>query len=962
MDYRGGNRGGFRRLSPNRGRGSPTRLPHGGTPSGSSAPHDVSSSHGGSTGSRGTLPTRLSRGVMSRGSNSRPRGGPSRLPSGLSASVADLASDDNGDSVSHILIPQVKLSESEKATLTTTPHFHGVVRNDTGIFVVFNANRKALSEITPRNGQGPVLHTMSWIPPRRIHLMCSPQHRILDGDLLGILNVSERHLTMRKLQSDTAACWVLREDIALRWASLEGFLDKLAWSLQDHMAGLHSRPESGTMQSRPISYHYTQSFSSEADLFRAVFSAQDAFVRLFSAITLYFLILDASPQRETWRTGVMVSLDLPNHLMDAVETVVERFLRHPAGIILDLTLNDASALDWLFKLLIRNSSPIHPPIYFFLGEGLSAVSHASHLERYPSMEKIRLHVQETIHALNQLTLQSVACEEYVFVQSNMRLWGTFSNPEYYAHLDTQERQFPPVEPHSGQHAGQSYIDFFARRKEANDRREQVETPAQRNRRLQREKNAEKKAAPGKQGARVFKWDQVDNFWVRRSITRVEAEDEWEDFADSQMVYDSHQNEWDLCKALDPHALPQYSDDGWDSDDSLPCMRPYPPPSGPSQAVLSQSGPAQQPPDFSDDYDANLPQDLSAEVRSALNNIDAVLAHFASYHAESSMEDSSWMTPAVDPADKHPARAILEYRVGLVDDREKSFPEALMAKSTVAAYFLGNGTSSTPSWISDAARALLKALDKGKTLADMPPELFDLHNPELVDAMCKECGVIISLLEGISQVAYRSTGYNIVPKSADPLKRELLLFNATTVMHIFRRHFKTWSELIELLHDLGAPFEICVSAPTFGASSYNADLYRFAGLGVRPQGYIPSPQDLLAYWDLARRFLLSPRGRLALQAGGVIAHCLNRNAPSGHQEKRVSWWPQPGTFFTSGLNVGWWTPDCEQWFQSVLKQMRENKAVVLNNGDWKARIRGYSAAGRMAKNLEAVHKEFLVNFH
>ncbi|CAK5275884.1 unnamed protein product, partial [Mycena citricolor] len=35
-------------------------------------------------------------------------------------------------------------------------------------------------------------------------------------------------------------------------------------------------------------------------------------------------------------------------------------------------------------------------------------------------------------------------------------------------------------------------------------------------------------------------------------------------------------------------------------------------------------------------------------------------------------------------------------------------------------------------------------------------------------------------------------------------------------------------------------------------------------------------------------------------------------------------------------------------------------VVLNNSCWKARIRGYSAAMRLSKNLDAVHTDFLAN--
>ncbi|KAJ6454736.1 hypothetical protein C8R47DRAFT_997060, partial [Mycena vitilis] len=204
------------------------------------------------------------------------------------------------------------------------------------------------------------------------------------------------------------------------------------------------------------------------------------------------------------------------------------------------------------------------------------------------------------------------------------------------------------------------------------------------------------------------------------------------------------------------------------------------------------------------------------------------------------------------------------------------------------------------------------------------------------------------------------------------------------------------------------------------------------LGVRPEEYKPDRHDLRQYLHLLDRFLRSPRGRLALQAGGIVArlarlvvedarleliaedvdvetaegyfsrgetkvfhHCLtgeeedlilgvysikmseffysltsvfelannpldqlNHVDASGHQEKRVSWWPQAGAFFNSDLNVGWWSPDCESWFQSVLREFANDKAVVLNNARWAKRIRGYNAALRATKNLDTVCADFL----
>ncbi|KAJ6450707.1 hypothetical protein C8R47DRAFT_998796 [Mycena vitilis] len=227
------------------------------------------------------------------------------------------------------------------------------------------------------------------------------------------------------------------------------------------------------------------------------------------------------------------------------------------------------------------------------------------------------------------------------------------------------------------------------------------------------------------------------------------------------------------------------------------------------------------------------------------------------------------------------------------------------------------------------------------------------------------------------------------------------------MHLVRLQCASWPDIVSQLHALGAPFNIAVTRSGFVPSSYDPSLGRCGSLGVRPEEYKPDRHDLRQYLHLLDRFLRSPRGRLALQAGGIVArlarlvvedarleliaedvdvetaegyfsrgetkvfhHCLTGEEEDlilgvysikmsdGHQEKCVSWWPQAGAFFNSDLNVGWWSPDCESWFQSVLREFANDKAVVLNNARWAKRIRGYNAALRATKNLDTVCADFL----
>ena len=49
---------------------------------------------------------------------------------------------------------------------------------------------------------------------------------------------------------------------------------------------------------------------------------------------------------------------------------------------------------------------------------------------------------------------------------------------------------------------------------------------------------------------------------------------------------------------------------------------------------------------------------------------------------------------------------------------------------------------------------------------------------------------------------------------------------------------------------------------------------------------------------------------------------------------MSWWPKHSAWKTSGLNVGYWTPDCATWFQRRLEAIRSGTALLKNAAQWK----------------------------
>ncbi|KAJ7677978.1 hypothetical protein DFH06DRAFT_976014 [Mycena polygramma] len=178
---------------------------------------------------------------------------------------------------------------------------------------------------------------------------------------------------------------------------------------------------------------------------------------------------------------------------------------------------------------------------------------------------------------------------------------------------------------------------------------------------------------------------------------------------------------------------------------------------------------------------------------------------------------------------------------------------------------------------------------------------------------------------------------------------------------------------------------------------------YRGLGLRAREFTASPSGYASYESIRNRIFRSERGRVALMMGGLVARlatgivnpeavcsgstekayldglCVqwdgHPTSPAywddaltsqevdsvcgvyeietdGKQTKIVSYWPPQVVWWNSGLNVGYWTPACEEWFQSRLAEICTGDAQLHTQGGWK-KILGIRAPslnqanGRMA---------------
>ncbi|KAG2120409.1 uncharacterized protein F5147DRAFT_785142 [Suillus discolor] len=132
-------------------------------------------------------------------------------------------------------------------------------------------------------------------------------------------------------------------------------------------------------------------------------------------------------------------------------------------------------------------------------------------------------------------------------------WGTA--PE----APQVDPRFPAPQRLSGQKSGEDWKTFFTRCREENWKKEEKESPAQRQSRESQEWAVKNHSLPGKSStATVFKWqpqDKFEGFLLCIRLTKAEVPGTWGNYSNSTRLYDSFRNEWDLCDQLDPTSTP-----------------------------------------------------------------------------------------------------------------------------------------------------------------------------------------------------------------------------------------------------------------------------------------------------------------------------------------------------------------------------------------------------------------------
>jgi hypothetical protein len=417
--------------------------------------------------------------------------------------------------------------------------------------------------------------------------------------------------------------------------------------------------------------------------------------------------------------------------------------------------------------------------------------------------------------------------------------------------------FPPVEKFSGQRSGEDWQSFFNRREQRCVVLAEKETPEENQQRRQREAHAAKDLVPGRKGAKVYIWENVDGFLIRRAAGRKNYEGYWQDSGPKRR-YNSFFDEWDICEEFDPTGGPaeEEDDDDEGTDNVFPLLpdNDTPHPSDNDSRYTSQS-------DLERIHNINQPvDDIIAEVEVNENAEVEV-----NENAEVEVNENAEVKVNVIADDEAYYRFGFVNPMGAVNEPAKK-PDWKTVLKWLGFSWRGDSYETAPKKVIKAMIDFFGHLSLASKLADIPAELYDLRQ---FDADGGQQWNVRVRTETFFDKRY----YFVSPHPTVVTSHfELMLSSAASVIEITRRQWGP--DLVQIAHELlnrGIAFNTCIRGPSL--KHVPSQIPRYGGLGYRPANYVPDDIDYKAYEFRRNQFIRSPRGRAAATQAGIVGRII-----------------------------------------------------------------------------------------
>ncbi|KAJ7665349.1 hypothetical protein DFH06DRAFT_1323744 [Mycena polygramma] len=444
----------------------------------------------------------------------------------------------------------------------------------------------------------------TYASPNTPHIMFIPAIRPWYGPLFSRLNY--RCSTIPIIQHGDEK-WGLPCDTMDEWYTLEWNLRKVLKAMMDTSLVLVR-----TTVGFPNQWGYAKRYATQQSARTSIFRAISGFLPLIGHLSMFFWLMEQSNVERDSGGAVRAVHDLPDWretvcskagvhrqwFTDLEGSVVADWNVPRLGAIFDFTgctpesVNAPREFDCLIPAIIATRLPI--PLYIIWGEIMDTptvfVPHGLRSMHFvPNKGEIRyLHRLPGVRVAFSRWITSIGPDKAITIASCRKSDPYVAPPSLEIHspappppaapappaalsprLSTLEpssvpasQPFPPVERYSGQREGEEMEAFFLRRQEKNAQTAAREKPQEKQRREQKEANAQKGQVPGRKGARVYVWDKSNGHYIRRAAGRSNYDDVWEEYGPDQRRYDSFHDEWDVCEQF---GAPAEVED-WDGSD------------------------------------------------------------------------------------------------------------------------------------------------------------------------------------------------------------------------------------------------------------------------------------------------------------------------------------------------------------------------------------------------------------
>lgn len=375
------------------------------------------------------------------------------------------------------------------------------------------------------------------------------QRPVNSGSLFSCLRVHQLLIV------DSKGTFSLDPTLRDKWLELDNFLTRVYRTLP-----VRCLPDISLFP-MPSHAKYAHPHETHESALAAAKSAQKAFQHLIALCSWGLSRCIKHEKDHSWvETLLSGGLSPPMVEMLRKSVVVEFRLFNPrVGAVVDI--NDVASLPYV-RRMVEAQVPVY--IYWGICEQFTK----------PKFDRIPEYVQDA-YWINANCFPSESILKDALFRPTPAVPSTSTGDS----LSSQQPPPPPVLvaplpcKGSGQRQGETWKEFFARRSQVNAVINKKESTVDKNRRQQRADKAKAGNPPGRKGANVFHWEEVNAHRIRTPIGYNNYQEIWYDYHGAQRRYDVYNDEWDLCTEFDEDAKvnPAEDFDDYGSDDEPPML-------------------------------------------------------------------------------------------------------------------------------------------------------------------------------------------------------------------------------------------------------------------------------------------------------------------------------------------------------------------------------------------------------